>query len=96
MNITSGNIFAKLPIEQIKKTIYQHLEPLVPLMPDKRMERVAEQIILGILGGQTPVITEMERQSSKDKGETWAQPSGFIAGWATNASKANSFSQVYT
>ena len=65
-------MFAKLPIEQIRRTVREHIEPLLRLMPDKRMGRVAEQIIMGILGGQTPVITEMARQSSKDEGETWA------------------------
>lgn len=30
------------------------------------------RIILGILGGQTPVITEIARQISKDEGETWS------------------------
>lgn len=72
MNITLGSIFAKLPIEQIKTTVRSHIGPLLDLMPDKRMGRVAEEIIMGILGGQTPVITEMARQSSKDEGETWA------------------------
>ncbi len=72
MNITLGSIFAKLPIEQISATVRSHIGPLLRLMPDKRMERVAEEIIMGILGGQTPVITEMARQSSKDEGETWA------------------------
>ena len=72
MNITLAAMFAKLPIEQIRTTVRTHIGPLLGLMPDKRMRRVAEQIIMGILGGQTPVITEMARQSSKDEGETWA------------------------
>jgi hypothetical protein len=72
MNITLAAMFAKLPIEQISATIRSHIGPLLRLMPDKRMRRVAEEIIMGILGGQTPVITEMARQSSKDEGETWA------------------------
>jgi hypothetical protein len=72
MNIKLGSIFAKLPIEQISTTVRSHIGPLLRLMPDKRMRRVAEEIIMGILAGQTPVITEMARQSSKDEGETWA------------------------
>jgi hypothetical protein len=72
MNITLGSMFAKLPIEQIRTTVRIHIGPLLRLMPDKRMRCVAEEIIMGILGGQTPVITEMARQSSKDEGETWA------------------------
>lgn len=41
-------------------------------MPDIRLGRIAELIILGIFGGQTPIITCMACQSSKDEGETWA------------------------
>lgn len=72
MNIALEAIFAKLPIEQIKATIHEHLLPLTNLLPDVRLRRVAEELILGILGGQTPVITEIARQSSKEAGETWA------------------------
>jgi hypothetical protein len=32
---------------------------------------VAQCIILGILGGQTPVITGMAQTNSKAEGETW-------------------------
>ena len=35
-------------------------------LPDKRLKRVIEDMVLGILGGETPVITEMARQNSKD------------------------------
>jgi hypothetical protein len=72
MNIAFQAILAKLPIEQIENTVRQHISPLVSHLPDKRLGRVAELIILGILGGQTPVMTEIARHSSKDEGETWA------------------------
>jgi hypothetical protein len=36
------------------------------------MKKVVEKMVLGILGGQTPVITGMARQSGKAEGETWA------------------------
>lgn len=72
MNIALSAILAKFPIEQIQTTVRGHILPLIRILPDKRLGQVAEEIILGILGGQTPVITEIARQSSKDKGETWA------------------------
>lgn len=64
--------FAKLPIEQIKTSLQQHIAPLLKRMPDVRLARIAERILLGILGGQSPIVTCMARQSSKDEGETWA------------------------
>ena len=42
------------------------------LLPDKRMRKVIESMMLGILGGQTPVITGMARQNGKEDGETWS------------------------
>jgi hypothetical protein len=42
------------------------------ILPDKRMKKVLENMLLGILGGQTPLITGMARRNGKSKGETWA------------------------
>jgi hypothetical protein len=72
MNITLAAMVAKLPIEQIRSTIRRHIGSLTDRLPDKRLRRVAELIILGILGGQTPIITSIARHSTKDEGDTWA------------------------
>jgi hypothetical protein len=72
MTIALESIFAKLPIMEIRRTIRNHSEPLMRLLPDKRMRKVIESMLLGILGGQTPVITSMARQTGKEDGETWS------------------------
>lgn len=72
MNIALEAILAKLPIEQIKHSIRSHLQPLKGALPDKRMGSVVEVILLGILGGQTPVITGIARHNGKEDGESWA------------------------
>jgi hypothetical protein len=72
MNIALEAILAKLPIEQIKQSIQSHIQPLKEMLPDKRMGSVIEVILLGILGGQTPVITGIARQNSKEGGGSWA------------------------
>ena len=71
MTLTLETILAKLPIEQLKETIAVHIRPLTDLLPDKRLGGVVQCIILGVLGGQSPVITEMARTNSKTEGETW-------------------------
>jgi hypothetical protein len=40
-------------------------------MPDKRLGAVVVQIILGILGSQTPLVTGIARINSKAEGESW-------------------------
>lgn len=72
MNIALEAILAKLPIEQIKNSIESHIQPLKSMLPDKRMGSVVEVILLGILGGQTPVITGIARHNGKGDGESWA------------------------
>lgn len=72
MNITLESILAKLPIEKVEETIREHIHPMVKKLPDKRMARVMEIMVKGILGGQTPVITGIARQNSKEDGESWA------------------------
>ena len=72
MNIALEAILAKLPIEQIKRSIDSHIQPLKSMLPDKRMGSVIEVILLGILGGQTPVITGIARHNGKEDGESWA------------------------
>jgi hypothetical protein len=71
MTLTLETIFAKLPIAELQGTIAGHIQPLVQRLPDKRLGAVVECIILGILGKQTPIITEMAGANSKEKGETW-------------------------
>jgi hypothetical protein len=96
MNIALQTLFAKLPIEQIKATIQAHILPMSNHLPDKRLRRVAESIILGILGGQTPVITAIARQSSKEVGETWAVAKS-IYRWLSNKrfTSQDLYEQVY-
>lgn len=71
MTLTLETILAKLPIEKLNETIEAYIRPLTCLLPDKRLGGVVECIILGILGGQTPVISGMARTNSKAKGEKW-------------------------
>jgi hypothetical protein len=72
MNIALENILAKLPILQLEATIQSHTAALMKMLPDKRMKKVLNNMILGILGGQTPVVTGMARQTGKAEGETWS------------------------
>lgn len=73
MNIALETTLAKsIPIQEVKATIHKHAQPITERLPDKRLKRVLEDMVLGILGGETPVITQIARQNSKDDGESWA------------------------
>ena len=72
MNIALESLLAKLPIKEIERTLESHTAALMERLPDRRMKKVLRNMLLGILGGQTPVITGMARQNGKTEGETWA------------------------
>lgn len=72
MNITLDAILAKLPIAKLMETIKTYALPLLQLLPDRRLGAVVVQTLLGILGSQTPVITEIAGSNSKREGKTWA------------------------
>ena len=72
MNIARESILAKLPILEIQATIQSHTASLMEMLPDKRLKKVLGNMLLGILGGQTPVVTGIARQNGKTEGETWA------------------------
>ena len=73
MNIALETTLGKsIPILEIKATIRKHIQPITERLPDKRLKRVVEDMVLGVLGGETPVITEIARENSKDDGESWA------------------------
>jgi hypothetical protein len=71
MTLALESNLAKFPIHELNATIAAHIVPLVQRLPDKRLGAVVECIPHGILGSQTPVITEMAGTNSKANGETW-------------------------
>ena len=44
----------KLPIGAIKSSIQRHIRPMKMKLPDKRLERVVEDMVIGIMGGEIP------------------------------------------
>lgn len=51
----------KLPVAEIQATLHAFMEPVLMQMPEKRLQAVAELAVQGILGGQSPVVTQMAR-----------------------------------
>lgn len=70
--IPFDEILSKLPIEQIQQTIHEYSQPLTERLPDQRLQQVVEEMVLGILGSESPLITQMARQQNKSAGEIWA------------------------
>ena len=57
---------------QIQHTIHEHLQPMTERFPDQRLKKVAEEMVLGMLGSETPILTQRARHNDRSKGEVWA------------------------
>lgn len=52
---------SRLPIAELFKAARAFVEPLLRLLPDKRLREVGILMVLGVLAGQSPVITQVAR-----------------------------------
>lgn len=50
-----------LPVAELTETAKQYLEPMLRHLPEKRLRAVGVLMVLGILAGQSPLITHMAR-----------------------------------
>ena len=51
----------RLPLAEIKATLHAFMEPVLVQMPEKRLQTVVELAVQGILGGRSPLVTQMAR-----------------------------------
>jgi hypothetical protein len=58
-------------VAQIDQTLATFLKPITSRMPDKRLAGTVELAIKGIMGGQSPVITNIARGVARDKKSVW-------------------------
>jgi hypothetical protein len=71
-NIPLTDIFAKMPIEELDRTLNDFLAPLVELLPEERLRRVVPLAVRGILAQETSVIAAMAQSVSRQEMDCWA------------------------
>ena len=72
MNIPLTEIIAKMPIEELDRTLNDFLSPIVELLPEERLRRVVPLAVRGILAQETPVIAAMAQSVSRQEMDCWA------------------------
>ena len=65
--ITRNETLDKLPVAEIKATLHRFMEPVLAQMPEKRLRVVTELAVQGILGGQSPLVTQMARGVTREE-----------------------------
>jgi len=60
-SILQSDAIGKLPVAELTTTLDMFLEPVLRHLPEKRLEEVGKLAVQGILGGQSPLVTQMAR-----------------------------------
>ncbi len=67
LNIPLSELLAKMPVAEIERTIKEFLAPIIQLLPEKRLQRVAIEAVRGILAQETPVIAAMAQSTPRQE-----------------------------
>jgi hypothetical protein len=73
VTIAIDEVLGKLPEAELQGTIERFVRPMAELLPDRRLGRVVGLAVQGVLGGESPVVTEMTQSGSRREGSTWAK-----------------------
>jgi uncharacterized membrane-anchored protein YjiN (DUF445 family) len=70
-NIALTEALAKLPVTELQVSIHDFVEPMIEILPDKRLREVVSQSMESILATETPVIAATSRIVSRVEADCW-------------------------
>jgi hypothetical protein len=59
MRLTDRAVIGKLPVGELEEALNGFLEPVTSRLPEKRLRRVSELAVQGILAARSPLVTKM-------------------------------------
>ena len=69
--IQQSEAIGNLPAVELAATLSRFMEPVVAHLPEKRLRDVGELAVQGILGGQSPLVTQMARGVVREEETVW-------------------------
>ena len=70
-SILQSDATDKLPVAELSTTLDIFLESVLRHLPEKRLEKVGKLKVQGILGGQSPLVTQMARGVAREEETVW-------------------------
>ncbi|MFN8458863.1 MAG: hypothetical protein U0401_30140 [Anaerolineae bacterium] len=62
----------KLPVAEVEDSLHTFLQPMMTVLPDKRLQEVVPLAVRGILGSETPIVTQMAQTVARTESGVWA------------------------
>jgi hypothetical protein len=69
--ILQSDAIARLPVSELNVTLETLPEPVLMHLPEKRLQEVGKLVVQGILGSQSPLITQMARAVAREGKTVW-------------------------
>jgi hypothetical protein len=76
-SILQSDVLDKLPVDELEADLEAFLKPVLMHLPEKRLRDVAQRIVQGILGSQSPLITQMARGVAREEKTIWPMSKRF-------------------
>ncbi|MFN2217412.1 MAG: hypothetical protein ACK2UA_02310 [Anaerolineae bacterium] len=76
-SILQSDVLDKLPVDELEAALEEFLEPVLMHLPEKRLRDVVQRIVQGILGSQSPLITQMARGVAREEKTIWPMSKRF-------------------
>lgn len=70
-SILQNGVIDKLPVAELSATLDDFLEPVMMHLPEKRLQAVGKMAVQGVLGGQSPLVTQMARGVAREDKTVW-------------------------
>jgi hypothetical protein len=72
IDIAVKAVMDKLPLTELTQSLDTFLSPLYELLPDRRLDKVVALSIRGIIGSESPVVTQMAQSVARTESGVWA------------------------
>ena len=72
IDIATKQVLDKLPAAELEASLHRFLQPMMTVLPDKRLQEVVPLAVRGILGSETPVVTHMAQTVTRTESGVWA------------------------
>ena len=59
--ILESETFDNLPVNELLETLSKFLEPVLAHLPEQRLREVGKLAVQGVIGGQSPLVSQMAR-----------------------------------
>jgi len=70
-SILQSNAMASLPVAGLTATLETFLRPVMQQLPEKRLQKVVNLGVQGIIGSQSPIVTQMARGVVREDKTIW-------------------------